>query len=173
MPTKASMKDAKKEHTTHDLILVMGPWKKDIPENQRNIIIATALNDCSYKGYLKVTGYLITNRRVFLILSDTKEVIDQLLELFYKKVALGIHEYEKMISKYTSKEASLLEEHDALFKKYPFYNWYIKKLITGQKIALPYYDPHVAKLEDQIRDYNFCSAIDYSGAKSPVIVKTH
>ena len=104
------------------------------------------------------------------MVKDKKEHIDELLEHFYKQVALGIHEYEKMRHKYTSKEAPLLKKYDQLFKKYPFYNEYIKKLITGQKIKLPYYDPHVTKLEDQIRDYNFCSAIDYSGAKGPVVV---
>ncbi len=170
MGAKSNIIDSKKNNALHYLTLVMGSWKKDIPENQRNVIIANALNHCSYKDHLKVVGYLITNRRVFLILKDRKESIDEILFILYEQVLLGIYEYEKVVKKYSSRELPTPKGHDHLFEIYPFYNYYIRRLITGGKIRLPYYDPHLARLEAQIHNYDFCSAIDYSGAKGPVVV---
>ena len=39
---------------THNLILVIKSWQKNIPIDWRNIIIAEALNYCVYKKYFVV-----------------------------------------------------------------------------------------------------------------------
>ncbi len=157
----------------HSQLLVMNSWRKDIPQEQRNIIIAEALNSCTVDKHFNVTGYLITNRRVFLIgLSETTS-FQKILNYFYKKVALGILNYKHTMQHYHEAPHMKHEHSDKLFSEYPFYNIYIRRLITGKTVELPYYDPHLARLETYINGYNYCSALDYEGGKSPVIVTIH
>lgn len=157
----------------HSQLLVMTAWRKDIPEEQKNIIIANALNYCTYYEGLEIIGYLITKRRVFLIAYSEHTPFNEILRIFFYQVAVGIIEYKTMLQMYDgSKKLLQPDGYSKLFKKFPFYNIFIKKIITGQEkeIDIKYYDPHLARLEDQIHNYNYSSAIDYSGAKSPVVV---
>lgn len=156
----------------HSQLLVMGSWRKDIPQEQRNIIIAEALNSCSVDKNFNVLGYLITNRRVFLIGSSETTPFQKILQHFYKKVALGILNYINATRLYHEEATIELEYLDPLFSEYPFYNVYIRRLITGKKVEIPYYDPHLERLKDYIYASNYCSALDYEGGKSPVIVAT-
>ena len=55
---------------------------------------------------------------------------------------------------------------------YPFLNDYIRALITGKEVHIGYYDPYLERLKQYIHNHNYCSALDYSGGKSPVIVAT-
>jgi hypothetical protein len=57
-----------------------------------------------------------------------------------------------------------------LFTQYPFTNLYIREIIMGRKVTLPYYDPDLVRLEDYLHNDTFCSALDYAGGKSPVRV---
>ncbi|MFK7748140.1 MAG: hypothetical protein AB8B65_07110 [Kordia sp.] len=162
-----------KKHThkeAHYQLLVMHSWRYEIPQEQRNIIIAEALNKCTVDKDFKVYGYLITNRRVFLIGHSKTTPFQKVLQYFYKKVALGIMRYKNRNETY--KEKHLLESkvHHNLFTEYPFYNKSIKQSITGHKVEFPYYDPHLKRLQEYIHHHNYCSALDYSGGKSPVIV---
>ncbi|AXG69249.1 hypothetical protein KORDIASMS9_01469 [Kordia sp. SMS9] len=157
----------------HAQLLVMHSWRKDIPQDQRNIIIAEALNSCTVEKNFNIIGYLITNRRVFLIGSSETTSFQKILQYFYEQVAVGIINYKNMMHHY-HKEAHIELEHvDKLFTEYPFYNEYIRRLITGKTVELPYYDPHLERLETYINGYNYCSALDYEGGKSPVIVATN
>jgi len=157
------------EEKRYEQLLVMESWCKEIEEEQRNIIISEALNYCSYYENLEVLGYLITKRRLFLIARSRRVLFDKILTVFYNQVAKGIAAYKKINGGYKH-ELVLVNDTHKLFRKYPFYNKYIQKIIIGQQINLPYYDPHLVRLKDQIHNYNYCSALDYAGGKSPVIV---
>ena len=162
----------------HSQLLVMNSWRHDVPQEQRNIIIAEALNSCTVDKNFNVLGYLITNRRVFLIGSSVTTPFQEILQYFYYRVAVGIISYKRRMHHYKEErheedeEFIKPEDHHNLFMKYPFYNVYIRRLITGKEVNLPYHDPHLERLKDYIHGYNYCSALDYSGAKSPVIVAT-
>ncbi|MEM6719517.1 MAG: hypothetical protein AAF611_09395 [Bacteroidota bacterium] len=156
----------------HSQLLVMRSWRNEIPEEQRNIIISEALNSCTVDKNFKVIGYLITSRRVFLIGSSETTPFQKILQHFYRQVALGILNYKNRTRHYHEEPYIELEHYEPLFLEYPFYNMYIRKLITGRDVELPYYDPHLARLKDYIQNYNYCSALDYEGGKSPVIVST-
>lgn len=157
----------------HAQLLVMNSWRKDIPEDQRNIIISEALNSCTVELNFNVIGYLITNRRVFLIGSSETTPFQKILQHFYRQVGLGILNYKNRKRRYDEMPYTKLTYPDALFTEYPFYNMYIRRLITGKDVELPYYDPHLERLKDYINGYNYCSALDYEGGKSPVIVATN
>jgi hypothetical protein len=161
----------------HSQLLVMNSWRHDIPQEQRNVIIAEALNSCTVEKNFNVLGYLITNRRVFLIGSSVTTPFQEILHYFYFRVAAGIISYKRRMHHYyeerfENEDAIEPKDYVHLFTKYPFYNVYIRRLITGKEVNLPYHDPHLERLKDYIHRHNYCSALDYSGAKSPVIVAT-
>jgi len=156
----------------HSRLLVMNSWRLDIPEEHRNIIIANALNNCVLYKSLNLVGYLITSRRLFIIGASENTPFQEILYYFYRCVETGIAEYKKMINDYD--DAYHLEHHvhHKLFTPYPFLNDYIRALITGKEVHIGYYDPYLERLKHYIHNHNYCSALDYSGAKGPVIVAT-
>ena len=95
----------------------------------------------------------------------------EVLEEFSNHVASKIRSYQEMINLYNANEDMVMELSRKLFKTYPFFNPYIKKLITGEPISLGYYNPHLARLEANIEHYNFCSAKDYKGIEGPVVIE--
>jgi hypothetical protein len=165
------------ELSIHNIGLIIGPWKKLFTDEQTKILIAKALNYCAYHEGMHIVGYLITERRVCLILNINKTDIKQMLLLFYDSVRHYINKYRDWQKNQhwqideSVKELVITERFRDLFKQYPLMNDDLVKLITGQKVTLPYYSPHLAILKDRVRNYNFCSAIDYSGAEGPVYLK--
>ncbi|WP_298507594.1 hypothetical protein [uncultured Kordia sp.] len=156
----------------HSRLLVMNSWRLEIPEVSRNIIIANALNDCVLYKNLNLVGYLITTRRVFIIGASENTPFQEILYHFYHTVETGIAEYKKMRNEYDGTYHSEHHVYHKLFTPYPFLNDYIRALITGKEVNLPYYDPYLKHLKHYIHHHNYCSALDYSGGKSPVIVAT-
>ena len=125
----------------HSRLLVMHSWRKEIPQPQRSIIIAEALNSCVIDCDFHIAGYLITNRRVFLIGSSETTPFQKIIQHFYKKVAEGISHYKKQTHPYAD-EYHLKHSH-TLFTAYPFYNTHIRLLITGKNVTSSYYDQNL------------------------------
>jgi hypothetical protein len=142
------------------ITLITGDWKFAFSEEECNVMIAEALNDCVYNEGLEIAGYLITRRRVCLVLKIEYVHVNKMLQ----------HFYEKMRKKILHQEHLIKEIHSPLFIKYPLQNENLVLLITGRQVSLPYYSPHLERLKSRIHNYNFCSALDYSGAKGPVVV---
>lgn len=156
----------------HSQLLVMNSWRHEIPHEQRNIIIANALNQCTNDKGFDVLGYLITQRRIFLIGSSEITPFQEILQYFYYQVSTGIAVYLKDHHQYDNAHHLAHHSDHQLFTKYPFYNDHLRSLITGKQVELPYYDPNLARLKAYIHSQNYCSALDYAGGKSPVIVAT-
>ncbi|QHI37234.1 hypothetical protein IMCC3317_26120 [Kordia antarctica] len=156
----------------HSQLLVMNDWRYEIPQEQRNIIIANALNQCTNDKNFNLIGYLITNRRVFMIGGSETTPFLEILYHFYYLVETGIAEYKKAHNEYDDEHH--LEHHTKhkLFVRYPFYNEHIRSLITGKEVELVYYDPDLARLKGYIHNHKYCSALDYAGGEGPVIVDT-
>lgn len=154
-------------------IFVMNSWSNDIPEVTRNIMIADALNHCVESGELLVFGYLIKNQCVFLIGFSRNVNIEETLNNFFRQVAFEIEAYYQRKNRYENHEitnALKTGSYSYVFTQYPFTDDYIRSIIMGRKVNLPYYDPRLARLEDYLHNANFCSALDYAGGKSPVFV---
>jgi hypothetical protein len=157
---------------THSFVLGIKSWKKELPNTWRELIIAEVLNYCVCHEGLIIKGYLLAQKRIYLIAINESQSMENVLTILSKQVAKGIYEYESRRD--NNYEAPLISKiFDDLFIKHPLYNQYIIKLITGKKIISPYYNRYVVWLENKIRNYNYFSAIDYSGAKGPVLVKKH
>jgi len=168
-------------------ILKIGEWKKLFPEEEYKFMIAKAFNQCTYnrhetdqynEGKVSIAGYLITDCKVCLVIDNTEPaLITRLLMMFYDKIRelirLGLDRIKKPSPAKTGREETAPADtpYHNLFEKYPFTNYQLIKLITGQKVDLHYYDPHLALMKDRLQDYNFCSVINYAGAKGPVRIK--
>ncbi|WP_420571489.1 hypothetical protein [Kordia sp.] len=157
----------------HSRLLVMNSWRHDIPQEYRNIIIANALNHCTIHKQLNLIGYLITSRRLFIIGASETTAFQEILYNFYYQVETGIAEYKKRVNEYDDVYHKVHYAQHKLFTPYPFYNDYIRNLIIGKDVELDYYDPYLARLKAYIHNHNYCSALDYAGGKSPVIVDTN
>ena len=160
------------------LVLKIGHWKNAFTEQQCKVMIAESLNLTVSESEFRhsITGYLITRRRVCLVLRIDPRRVRKMLHFFYEAMKKKIEGYSgiehKIIpvdhSKRDHEESKQLQE--PLFEEFPMLNHLLVKLITGKTVVLPYYSPHLERLKERIRNYPFCSAIDYSGAKSPVLV---
>ncbi|PCI96276.1 MAG: hypothetical protein COB15_10930 [Flavobacteriales bacterium] len=144
------------------LELHIGKWSSGFSEQEIKIIIAVALNNCVHHKSLKIIGYLLTSEKIFLIVTGSRKHVDDVLTAFNKEIAQAITEMRN------SDKIDL----DDLYEEHPFTNQYLIQLITGQKIELRYYNAEVERLKDKVSNANFCSAMDYAGAKGPVLVTT-
>lgn len=154
----------------HAVSLIIGSWKNQFPELQCKLMIAKALNECVYKEEMSVAGYLITGTRVCLVLERTHTDINKALWLFFDCVRKEIRRYREQGNN-KSKLIPIDESAANLFTKYPLVNNHLIRLLTGRPVKLRYYDPHLARLKDKLRNSSFCSLKDYKGAHGPVIVK--
>jgi hypothetical protein len=156
------------KRSQHSITLTMTNWRERFTPEQRKIIIADALNDCTYNHGLNITGYLISNTRLHLVLKLSLADIPKMLSLFHESVKRELSKHpikaNEDDNEFTRTDKHLFIIHDTV-------NDYLIRLITGKKIELGYYDPQLARLKDNINSSAFCSAIDYSGAMGPVIVK--
>ncbi|WP_323789895.1 hypothetical protein [Psychroserpens sp.] len=150
--------------------LVIGNWRKQIPHYYRRIIIANALNTSVKDKKFNIYGYLITSKRVFLILGCNPSKIENKLESLEKNLSLEIEHYHIKI------ETNHNRSHDddykvkkfvfgVLFEMYPLYNESLVRLLTGRKPKISYYDSQTAKMEDIIQNYEFSSVLDYNAFK--------
>ena len=120
---------------------------------------------------------MITEKRVCLVLEIQRNEINSMLAKFYDSVLKEIkklrQQNENVDLRTENNEAVIRTGNFSthLFTQYPLIDSYLVQLITGKQIYSNYYNPQLEKLKKYIHNYNFCSAIDYSGAKGPVMVK--
>lgn len=173
IPLNTGKKLLKKEEIISTGLLI-GDWKNEFPEHMCKVMIAEALNYCVYNSGMKIGGYLITRYRVCLVLKIDPVLLNEMLQQFYKELRKEIIQHTHRIKNRARGIADRLETkvemHMSLFIKYPLLNDMLVRLITGRRVVLPYYSPHLARLKDRINESDFCSAIDYTGAKGPVVV---
>ena len=165
--------DKNKTLSVQPVFLIVGTWKKLFKADEIRLIIAEALNYCVCFEKMNIAGYLITDRRVCLVLEIDKTEPDYALDLFYEKVKKEIKyrlEKRKHFEQHNDK-AELNEYLKFLFTRYKPNSDFLVKLITGRKVELPYHNAHLERLKEKIHDYDFCSAVDYSGGVGPVMVK--
>jgi hypothetical protein len=152
--------------------LEIGLWKQLFVDEQNKLMIAKALNYCVYKG-LHIAGYLITENNVYLVLRIDTESLIRMLNMFDDTLRKEIKQHQEYIRNHANHHRSddrfkTGESFIGLFVKHRLYNYKLIQLITGQPVDIPYHDPHLVWLKKRLRSSDFCSVIDYSGAKGPV-----
>lgn len=157
------------------ITLKIGRWKFHFTEAECNIMIAEALNDWAASpepelAGVKITGYLISSTKLYLVLYHPEDFKLSLLDIFYGEIGKAIRDRHHHFKANTQVTVPEKEKNKKLFDVLPVNNDYVTLLITGRQVRIPYYNPHLAWLENYIQNHNFCSALDYSGAKGPVEV---
>lgn len=163
----------------HSFFLRIGHWKHLFEEGKYKWIIAKAMNDWieeDEENTFELVGYLIAATKLGLVLKvknkDLSFILHRFCQLLNIRITENLESGEIELSGFLNKtdHGTSVQFHNLFETKLPM-SQYVVKLITGRKIKLPYHDPRLARLEERIRNYNFCSAIDYSGAISPVETK--
>lgn len=146
--------------------LVPGEWKKMFNEGQYYRLVAECLNMCVYKDGLKINGYLITATGIYLVLGNPHEAT-QKLALFFEGIKKAItHRHAQ--NGYQDAHNQITLYH--LFRKLPFLNIQLIKLLTARPVALLYYDAVLERQKKRLAQEYYCSVNDYTGAKGPVAV---
>lgn len=161
----------------HKVTLKIGSWKKHFDFNYVNTIIAMALSDFDSKIFFYINGYLITSHNIYLVVQTTEKNIDEMVHKIETQIILllktnpqKLKENKREISFIADDENIFYEARKPLFKIYPLENDHLVKLITGEKVTLPYFDRNLRELKALIHNHPFCSAINYSGGIGPVKV---
>lgn len=146
-------------------------WKNRFTSEQLKFFIAQNLNACACmeKNNLKITGYLITGRRLILIVRCKEGELSLVMDSFYKHVRYELR--KRWQEDLYHKEIEYENDNQEIFREYRLYDDILAKLITGKKIRQKYYSPYVAQLENYISRSSYSSALDYSGGKGPVILE--
>jgi hypothetical protein len=154
------------------LLLKTGLWKQHFPDDQNKLMIAQALNYCTYHNGLQIVGYLITSSNLYLVLRIEKADISNMLAVFYDALRKEIKQYQEYLKNQKPQGDGIRvkagEAFTGLFTQYELLNYKLIRLITGQPANEPFFDPQLAWLKKGLQHYNFCSIKDYSGAKGPV-----
>lgn len=170
----------RKEHSSPEIFsytLKIGNWKKTFRAGYYKTLIAEALNCTVHKGEFRntIVGYLISDRRLCLVLRTEHKKVRRMLNVFYgnlrEEIAKSLEAMNKSEAALLPKSPGIEKQLQHLFTEYVLKNTQLIKLITGRKVRLPYTDPQLERLKASIRNYPFCSAIDYGGGESPVLVK--
>src|SRR5579863_2913056 len=108
----------------HAFSLKMGSWKALFPNEQNKILIARALNQCTCDGHLNIKGYLITDRRLYMVLKMEPERIDHALNLFYDALKKAIKQHLNWLEsvegrRHTIRQADFEELWKQPFTRYP------------------------------------------------------
>ncbi|WP_264563987.1 hypothetical protein [Flavobacterium sp. N3904] len=167
----------KKHFYSHKIELKIGAWKKQFDFNYVNTIIAMALNHCTKDNAFFINGYLITSNTLYLVAKTDKKAMDGILYKMEQHLSLLIQIHSQKLKKKMYETDDIVDDetilypiYEPLFELYPLKNNHLIQLITGKKVALPYFDRELERLKFMVKHHSFCSVIDYSGALGPVDV---
>src|SRR3569833_2223976 len=160
-----------------NISLRIGVWRVLFCEQARMMIISDALNECVVSGVFTLAGYLLTDRRVFLVIYPKGSDTESMLFSFYESVRRTTRHFING-SKYAGQQTADQRDHvlvDELLK-HPFHRQYcindhLERLVTGRRVNLPYYSPYLDILKMKVRQAVFCSAIEYHGGEGPGIIE--
>ncbi|MEP2935608.1 MAG: hypothetical protein ABJM06_07805 [Gilvibacter sp.] len=157
---------------TYRFTLCLGDWRRQVPEEVRNLIFASAVNFCIEAKILEVVGYMMSTTKIRVILDRKNSELQHGLELFSSLV-------EEALTQYHHQQRGLLSQHEKLspaytksnlFRVTAFDNFRLARLITGRPVNPPYEDPYVQRLKRYVNHSDYSSAVDYSGEIGPVNV---
>lgn len=165
------------EHPLIYISLRIGPWRELFSDQANMIIISKALNECIVNKIFTLAGYLLTGRRVFLVIYPKGSDTESMLFSFRNNIRDAVRHYMLGL-KYTGQwpnqqwERAPIDEllRDPFLRQYCI-NDHLARLVTGRRVNLSYYSPHLDTLKHKVRQATFCSAIEYRGGEGPVIIE--
>lgn len=143
----------------HSFYLQTGSWTRAFSDQTVKVIIAEGLNYCTEKEGMRIAGYLITVKILIIVLEVHHGHAEELLAAFEVWLSRKLREFAKLPANCNDKPLlirGVLRDEQLI------------RLLTGRKVLLPYTDKKLTYLKELVSHADFCSAIDYSGAKGPV-----
>jgi len=156
--------------------LLAGAWKEALEEYDYKNLLAETLSYCVKKRDMDLVGYLITGKKVYLVVFIKPSKLGAMLSVFFTELKQRLDDWKReqkhkaTLFHNSTTTLVLPASAEALFVRRPFSDPYLLSLITGHEVDLPYYDPQLERLKDRIKAERFCSAVDYSGGKGPVVL---
>ena len=150
--------------------LVYKNWHHHIPIEFRKIMIAESLNKAVINKDINIHGYLIMESNMILYVEESIEY-PVVLELFYDCFNATFKAY--LDEKEQNGEMINLNFYHAMtsfFIEQELYDKNLELVLTGRKVIKPYHDPSFLKLKAISKQTKYCSILDYSGGKSPVLI---
>lgn len=147
-------------------ILKLKGWKKLFPNLQCKLMISKALNYCSKNKGLKLAGYLITDRNLYIVPYNTASKVDEIicdLELYLKIEIARELKFNKELRKGKPNETdsiqNLLEYKRKVFDVFYLLNVNLIEVLTRKIPAVQgdFYNPEMAKIIDMTAQATFCS----------------
>jgi hypothetical protein len=68
-------------------------------------------------------------------------------------------------------KVAYLDNQYSMFTRHILHNKYLIQLITGHMEGPSFYSPEFIRLKKLTQNYNYCSVMNYTGAKGPVQVQ--
>lgn len=157
---------------TYRFTLCLRDWRRQVPQDVRNLIFSEAVNFCIEAKILEVVGYLMSSTKIRVILDRKNSEVLHGLELFTSLVEDALTRYHFSQQESATVDPLSMPKYtkNKLFKVAHFNNYLLARLITGRRVNRPYEDPYIIRLKRYIKYRNFCSVVDYSGAIGPVNV---
>lgn len=182
MSTSSALQRKEHHHHAHagifSFTMKIGDWKKIFRPAFYKTLIAVSLNYTVHKGEFRhmIVGYLITDRRVCLVLYTEHKKVRRMLDHFYRCLHDEIHRSLEMADAperdyFLSEITGFENAHGKLFTEYELRDIYLIRLLTGREPNVLYPDARVLRLKERLRNYPFCSVINYNGGESPVLVR--
>ncbi len=145
----------------HSFYLQTSNWTSAFSDRTVKIIIAEGLNYCTEKEGMRIAGYLITVKILFIVLELRHGNAEELLAAFELWLSRKLREFGKLPADDSGRPLlirGVLRDEQLI------------RLLTGRQVLLPYTDKKLLRLKELVSHADFCSAIDYSGARGPVSV---
>ncbi|MCX6318955.1 MAG: hypothetical protein NTW29_16880 [Bacteroidetes bacterium] len=181
MDESAEYSRHKTKHT-HRVLYRAGYWRDWFSKERFQLIVALALNDWVVHeekdwGKLYITGYLITECRLYLEVKTTRKDWKHLEHYFFERVKHYIAEELKEkeycygnVSSGNNLGPVLPLQDFKLFTVCPLYENWLLQLITGHSVETGYDHHALNRLKAWLDAQRFCSVIDYKGGDGPVMV---
>lgn len=166
------VKEIKKEL---GIVLVMKTWTKYFTQEQLYLVLAETLNETILTTKMKLVGYLLYQKRIYLIVESHHNDEDKFVKVFVKllsqklsNLAIERNKVEKFL-----KERANYKDPMELFYRYPLDDFNLKLLLKGEVPNLGYYDPKLEMTKNFLRHYNYSSFKNYHHEKGPVLMFIH
>ncbi|RYU91657.1 hypothetical protein EWM62_06880 [Mucilaginibacter terrigena] len=136
---------------------------------EHKILIARTLNELVSKGQLVIYGYLINVTEIYLVPACEKRELGAVQKLITDALKRMMRS-DKTTGDIMNKGYKIVDMHSAELNCIVIEDALVTSLFTGGRLRSPFNKYYYRKLQKQILNGDFSSAIEYSGGVGPVIM---
>lgn len=153
------------------VVLNYKEWSVHLEDYELKLMAVEALNQVLVETTIRLKGYLITSKKIFLIFHQSKEAVGDFFDLFFEKMIKKLMFYARnlnVLEQYLKEEKLLVSE---LFRIDDFIDFRREGLLTGENIEPAYEDPEFKEMKDLVRNNDYASYHYYFGVKGPILME--